>query len=98
MVYVVRNPKDVLISYYNFFKKFKDDEFIGTLDDMVDLFVEGNTVFGSYWDHLNQYENLENVHIIHYEDLIEVGDFKYSEERQILVKQKYIFEKFIRSQ
>ena len=50
----------------------KEDEFTGTLDDVVDLFVEGKTVFGSFWDHLNEYENVENVHIVHYEDLIEV--------------------------
>lgn len=72
VVYVVRNPKDVVISYYNFFKKMKEDEFTGTLDDVVDIFVEGQTVFGSFWDHINEYENVENVHFVHYEDLIEV--------------------------
>lgn len=50
----------------------KEDEFEGTLDDCVDIFCEGQTVFGSFWDHLHEYENLENVHFVHYEDLIEV--------------------------
>ncbi len=72
---MVRNPKDVVVSYYNFFKSAKEDEFNGTFDDCVDIFVEGNTVFGSFWDHINEYANVENVHIIHYEDLIEVEFF-----------------------
>ena len=77
VVYVVRNPKDIVVSYYNFFKSAIEDEFIGSLDDAVDLFVEGKTVFGPYWEHMNEYTQLENVHIIHYEDLIEVDFLLY---------------------
>ena len=72
-MYVVRNPKDVIISAYKFLKSMKGNEFVGTMDQMVDMFVEGKTMFGPWWEHLNQYENLENVHLIHYEDLIEVN-------------------------
>ena len=72
MVYVVRNPKDVLISTYKFLKSMKGNEFIGTFDEMIDLFCEGKTLFGPWWEHVNQFENLENVHLIHYEELIEV--------------------------
>ena len=61
------------MSYYNFFKSSKEDEFTGSLDDAVDMFLDGNTTFGPYWEHLNQYECLENVHFVHYEDLIEVS-------------------------
>lgn len=50
----------------------KETEFIGTLDEMVNLFCEGKSCFGPWWEHLNQYENLENIHIIHYEELLEV--------------------------
>lgn len=71
VVYVIRNPKDVVVSTYFFLKSMKENIFTGTLDDMVDLFVEGKTLFGPWWEHLNQYENLENVHIIHYEELLE---------------------------
>lgn len=50
----------------------KHNEFTGTLDELVNLFVEGKLMFGPWWEHLNAYEKLENVHFIHYEDLIEV--------------------------
>lgn len=56
----------------------EQDEFTGSLDEMVDLFLEGKTAFGPWWDHLNQYEHLEGIHIIHYEDLIEVGCSVYN--------------------
>lgn len=74
---MVRNPKDVVVSYYNFFKKMKEDEFDGTMDDCVDIFCEGQTVFGSFWDHIHEYEGVENVHFVHYEDLIEVCCFYF---------------------
>lgn len=68
----MRNPKDLVVSTYKFLKSMKETEFIGTLDDMVNLFCEGKSCFGPWWEHLNQYENLENIHIIHYEELLEV--------------------------
>lgn len=47
-------------------------EFNGTLDDLIDLFVDGKIVYGPWWDHVNQYAKLDNVHFVHYEDLLEV--------------------------
>lgn len=64
------------------------DEYSGTISDMVDLFVEGNTPFGPWWEHLNQYENLENVHFIHYETLLEVS---YMIILVNLIKNSYFF-------
>lgn len=69
---MIRNPRDVLVSFYNMAKTMANDEYSGTISDMLDLFVEGKTAFGPWWEHLNQYENLENVHFIHYETLLEV--------------------------
>lgn len=57
---------------HKFLSSLKFNEFIGTIDDMVDLFVEGKIFYGPWWDHVNQYAELENVHFVHYEDLIEV--------------------------
>jgi hypothetical protein len=37
MIFIRRDPKDVVVSYYHFHVAFKD--FIGTLDDFVDAFV-----------------------------------------------------------
>lgn len=69
---MLRNPKDVIVSYFKFFSKFLPNQFMGTLDEMVDLFVEGNTMYGPWWEHLNTYTSLANVHIVHYEDLVQV--------------------------
>jgi hypothetical protein len=63
----------VLVSYYNFSKSLKEDESVGSLEDMAEDFCNGKINYGPYWDHLNQYDELENVHFVHYEDLIEVN-------------------------
>lgn len=36
------------------------------------LFISGQTVNGSWWDHINGFLKLKNVLLISYEDLIEV--------------------------
>ena len=63
----------MICSYHNFLKSAIPDEFNGGLDDFVDLFVKGTILFGPWWDLINQYSNLENVHFVHYEDLVEVN-------------------------
>lgn len=50
-----------------------EDQYLGTFEEFFELAIEGETPYGAIWDHLNEYENLENVHNIHYETLLEVG-------------------------
>lgn len=69
---MTRNPKDVLVSLFFFHKSVPDDEYEGTIQDLFDYFIEGKTMYGAWWDHVNKYTQLENVHIINYEDMIEV--------------------------
>jgi len=63
IVYVTRNPKDAAISwyhlYYNFYK------YSGTIENFFDLFLNGLVEYGSYWDHVKQYQLLQN----HYPNL-----------------------------
>ncbi len=62
-----------MVSTHKFYSSFKSEiDFTGSLDDMVEIFLEGKTYFGPWWEHVNHYSQLENVHIIHYEDLLEV--------------------------
>ncbi|KAK9068396.1 hypothetical protein SSX86_012509 [Deinandra increscens subsp. villosa] len=75
IVYVCRNPKDVLISYWHFDNKLKDDDSIPTkLDDVFELFRRGMNPFGSFWDHVIGYykaslEHPDKVLFLKYEDL-----------------------------
>ena len=71
IVYAMRNPKDCVVSTYNHVTSFKRDEhFSGSLQDLVDLFLEGKYWFGPWWSHINEFTALNNVHVVHYESLL----------------------------
>lgn len=72
LIYVTRNPKDLLMSLYTFQKSIVSDEYEGTFEDFFNLFINGQTMYGPWWEHINQYNKLSNVHFINYEDLFEV--------------------------
>lgn len=40
IIYVTRNPKDVVVSYYHFARMFTMFNFVGTFDDFLDKFQE----------------------------------------------------------
>ncbi|KAI7755655.1 hypothetical protein M8C21_006696 [Ambrosia artemisiifolia] len=75
LVYICRNPKDVLVSLFNFENKRRDKSFdIMTFDEAFELFSKGVMVNGPYWDHVKGYhkvslENPENILFLTYEDL-----------------------------
>ncbi|KAF2352255.1 Sulfotransferase domain [Trinorchestia longiramus] len=71
-VYTIRDPRDVCISYYNFSKAYKFDDFTGTFDQYVDAFLEGIVLFAPYWSHVNEAwdrRHNPNLHIIFYEKM-----------------------------
>ncbi|XP_053139150.1 sulfotransferase 6B1-like isoform X2 [Hemicordylus capensis] len=70
---LIRNPKDTMVSYFHFtnnmfcFPNYKWDEFFSD-------FMNGKVGYGSYFDHLVQWDNYmedENVMVISYEELKE---------------------------
>nr|QNH68005.1 sulfotransferase-like protein 2 [Brachionus rotundiformis] len=69
-IYVLRNPKDMLVSTFHFYRKLVKDEFIGEFKDLVNLFEEGKTWYGPWWSHVDSFVELPNTFIIVYEDLI----------------------------
>ncbi|XP_068242966.1 sulfotransferase 1A1-like [Palaemon carinicauda] len=80
VVYVARNPKDVIISYHHFYK-ILDTDFVGTLEDFVDYFVNDDLVYCPYWLHLKEAwerRHHPNMHIIFFEDVKEnvMGELK----------------------
>jgi hypothetical protein len=50
----------------------EEEKFVGTFKDMTELFLEGKYWFGAWWDHVDQYTSLPNVHAVHYEALLKV--------------------------
>lgn len=56
------------------------NQFIGTLEEFVDMFVNGETMYGSWVDHVNAFTSLPGVYIIHYENLVEVN-FHFKSEK-----------------
>ena len=70
---MIRNPKDLVVSFFHFIKDIKNETlYEGSLSDMCDCLEHGEWVYGSWWKHVDQFTRLDNVHIIHYENLLEV--------------------------
>ena len=68
-IYVLRNPKDVVVSYYHHYQKFKSDLL---WDKFFELFMERNVEFGDYFDHVLSWwvhKDDKNVLIVKYEDM-----------------------------
>ncbi|PVD31594.1 hypothetical protein C0Q70_07009 [Pomacea canaliculata] len=79
MVYILRNPKDLAVSYYHHLKAAKEFEYDGSFRGFLQLFIEGKVPGGSWFDFVLEWEQTlrNNPHLpiltVHYEDLKEVG-------------------------
>ncbi|RUS70421.1 hypothetical protein EGW08_021820 [Elysia chlorotica] len=73
MIYIVRNPKDVVVSYYSFAMKFLNVvPFNGSFEDYCQLFVSDKVDYGPWWKHVSeawQRKDDDNVLVLFYEDL-----------------------------
>ncbi|XBI97553.1 hypothetical protein VPH35_017895 [Triticum aestivum] len=77
IVYVCRDPKDALISHWNFVNKFRARDGLEALsvETAADFFCDGVTLFGPYWDHVLGYWRAHQVHpqkvlFFRYEEMI----------------------------
>ena len=74
-VYVVRNPKDVAVSFYHHHRSHKAlGQYQGTWDDFFECFLNGHVIYGSWFEHTlgwwaNIQESANNVLVLHYEDM-----------------------------
>lgn len=78
-VWVVRNPKDCLVSFYHYTKCALYDYVDGDFNDYFEIFINGENNYGDYFDHvLSWYEHRydSNVLPLYYENLKK--DFKGS--------------------
>lgn len=72
-MWVCRNPKDVCVSFFYHTKAFTGYDFTdGKFEDYFEIFMQGATDFGDYFEHVHSWyahRNDPNVHLIHYEEL-----------------------------
>lgn len=75
IVYVARNAKDSAVSYFHFSRMNKSQPEPGDWSTYLQNFMEGNVVYGSWYDHVNGWwekkQTQANIHYMFYEDLIE---------------------------
>ena len=78
IVYIYRNPKDVVTSLYFHYKNFIVWPFNKTFEEFVDIFLEGDTIWGPHWKHVKSYHDLkqqgpneqsQQLLLVKYEDL-----------------------------
>ncbi|XP_041509899.1 sulfotransferase 2A1-like [Microtus oregoni] len=72
MIYVIRNPRDVLVSGYFFFHKTNLVKNPGSLIKYFEWFLKGNVVFGSWFEHTRAWLSMrerDNFLLLSYEDL-----------------------------
>ena len=72
VVYVCRNPKDAIVSYYKMHEMITPEMGNAPFGDYADLAREGKTLYGSYWEHLKSgwsRKGHPNMKFIWFEDL-----------------------------
>lgn len=74
VVYVARNPKDVVVSFHHHSRMIKVHGYVGSFPDFVQYFVDDDLAYGPYWLHLKEAwekRHHPNLHFVFYEDLKE---------------------------
>ncbi|XP_050409302.2 sulfotransferase 1B1 [Patella vulgata] len=82
IVYVYRNPKDVVVSLYCHITGIKrTNGYEGKFQDLIDLFLREKVAFGKWGDYIKEWEDILDkgetpIIAIAYEDMKKVGDWK----------------------
>jgi peroxiredoxin len=69
-IYVVRDGRDVAVSYYNLYRNYNQYE--GTFEDFFKLFIRGKVHYGSWFEHVEAWRKHRhdlNVLFLSYEEL-----------------------------
>ncbi|XP_041964398.1 sulfotransferase 2B1-like [Alosa sapidissima] len=74
VIYVARNPKDVMVSsfYFHQMASFLDDP--GTFEEFIDKFLEGKVLFGKWTNHVRSWRNTDlgdRILYVTYEEMVE---------------------------
>ncbi|XP_073504854.1 sulfotransferase 1C2-like [Phyllobates terribilis] len=74
VIYVARNPKDVLVSYYHFYHMAVVHPDPGTFEEFLQNFIKGQVSFGSWGDHVKDWWKMRqqrDILYLFYEDMKE---------------------------
>ncbi|XP_053299348.1 sulfotransferase family 5A, member 1 [Pleuronectes platessa] len=73
VIYVSRNPKDVVVSFYHFHKMANFLPCAGTFEEFLNKFLEGTLNFGSWFDHIkgwtSQMASMDNLLHVTYQEM-----------------------------
>ncbi|XP_055991551.1 sulfotransferase 2A1-like [Sorex fumeus] len=72
VIYVIRNPRDVLVSGHLFWKGLKYVQEAESMEQYFDWFLQGNVPYGSWFDHIHGWmprRDQENFLLLSYEEL-----------------------------
>ncbi|EEC10931.1 sulfotransferase, putative [Ixodes scapularis] len=108
-IYMCRNPKDTCVSYFYHTRRFSCYDFQnGKFEVFFDVFMNGDTDYGDYFDHvLSWYEhrNDANVLFINYEEMkhdpktsvLKIAEFLSEEHYLLLLQNENILENVLHS-
>ncbi|XP_068959396.1 sulfotransferase 2A1 [Petaurus breviceps papuanus] len=74
IIYVMRNPRDVVVSFYHFAKAAKFYKSTESFSEMFEMFCQGNVAYGSWFDHICGWLSLRengNFLLLTYEELLQ---------------------------
>ncbi|GCB78277.1 hypothetical protein scyTo_0019385 [Scyliorhinus torazame] len=76
IIYVIRNPKDVIVSLYHFQNYVTCLDTPSSFEDFLNQFLEGKVVFSSWFDHIQgwyTHKDEFNILFITYEEMKQAG-------------------------